>query len=51
MKLKKIVNRPAPNGFKWVFCQSRRVRGKSEDRKVLHAKDYGYEAWAFLVRA
>lgn len=41
--------KPAPKGFRWVFCRYRRVRGSSN--KVLDAHDYGYEAWSFLVRA
>lgn len=48
MLLRKIPKGPAPAGFKWIFCSHRKVRGSSE--KVLYAKDYGYEAWAFLVR-
>nr|DAU41086.1 MAG TPA: hypothetical protein [Caudoviricetes sp.] len=38
----------APSGFRWVFCRFRRVRNST---RVLDAHDYGYEAWAFLVRA
>lgn len=45
--MKKINSHPAPKGKKWVCCPSRRVRGNSN--KVLHASDYGYEAWCFLV--
>ena len=41
--------KPAPKGFKWICTPQRKVRGKSQ--KVLYAKDYGYEAWCFLVRA
>jgi hypothetical protein len=41
-------NTPAPPGYKWVFCRFRRVRNSD---KVLDAHAYGYEAWAFLVRA
>ena len=41
--------KPAPPGFRWVFTRYRKVRGNSN--KVLDAWDYGYEAWAFLVRA
>lgn len=48
MALKKMGAKPAPKGFKWVCCRTRKVRGKSE--KVLDAHDYGYEAWCFLVR-
>lgn len=36
-----------PKGFKWVFCRYRRVRNSD---KVLDAHEYGYQAWAFLVR-
>ena len=39
---------PAPPGFRWIFTRFRRV--KNSDR-VLDAHDYGYECWAFLVRA
>lgn len=49
MPLKNIAKGPAPAGYKWIFCSSRKVRGNSG--KVLYAKDYGYTAWAFLVRA
>tara|TARA_B100002049_G_C16083504_1_gene378253 strand:+ start:2607 stop:2756 length:150 start_codon:yes stop_codon:yes gene_type:complete len=49
VKLKKLVNKPAPKGFKWIFCRYRKVRGKSKKR--LDAHEYGYQAWAFLVRA
>ncbi len=45
--LKKVDSKPAPKGFKWVCCPERRVRGNSG--KILKAKDYGYEAWCFLV--
>lgn len=48
MSLKSIASKAAPKGFRWVFCRYRKVRGKS--KKVLDAHDYGYEAWAFLVR-
>jgi hypothetical protein len=40
--------KPAPKGFRWVFCRYRRVRNST---KVLDAHEYGYEAWRFLVRA
>ena len=40
--------KPAPKGFRWVFTRFRRVRNS---RRVLDARDYGYECWAFLVRA
>jgi hypothetical protein len=39
--------KPAPKGFKWVFCRFRKVRGTSN--RVLDARDYGYETWCFLV--
>lgn len=42
-------HKPAPKGFRWVCTPHRRVRGSSN--KILYAKDYGYEAWCFLVRA
>lgn len=48
MGLKSVVSKAAPKGFRWVFCRYRKVRGNSA--KVLDAHDYGYEAWAFLVR-
>ena len=48
MSLKSIASKEAPKGFRWVFCRYRKVRGKSA--KGLDAHDYGYEAWAFLVR-
>ncbi|WP_299022639.1 hypothetical protein [uncultured Photobacterium sp.] len=48
MSLKKITNKQAPAGFRWIFCRYRKVRGNSQ--KVLDAHEYGYEAWAFLVR-
>ncbi len=38
----------APLGFRWIFCRYRRVRNSS---RILDAHDYGYAAWAFLVRA
>ncbi|HZW61276.1 MAG TPA: hypothetical protein VFF04_03555 [Candidatus Babeliales bacterium] len=37
----------APTGYRWVFTRFRRVK---HSRKVLDAHDYGYQAWAFLVR-
>lgn len=40
--------KPAPPGWRWVFTRFRRVRGTT---RVLDARDYGYESWAFLVRA
>ena len=40
--------KPAPTGFRWVFTRYRRVRNSS---RILDAHEYGYEAWAFLVRA
>ncbi|EPP3372398.1 TPA: hypothetical protein SMV57_003444 [Proteus mirabilis] len=48
MALKPITNKPAPKGFRWIFCRFRKVRGKSGKRLDAHA--YGYQAWAFLVR-
>ncbi len=47
--MKPIVTKPAPIGFRWVFCRFRRVRGNSG--KKLDAWAYGYKAWAFLARA
>lgn len=38
--------RPAPKGFRWIFCKQYRHRGG----KVLRAEDYGRTCWAFLVR-
>lgn len=46
--LRPIATKDAPKGFKWIFCRYRRVRNS---QKVLDAHEYGYEAWAFLVRA
>lgn len=48
MTLKPITTKPAPKGFRWIFCRYRKVRGKSA--KVLDAHAYGYQAWCFLVR-
>lgn len=45
---KKDAQRPAPAGFRWVFCRYRRVKNSS---RILDAHEYGYEAWCFLVRA
>jgi len=45
--IRPINVKAAPKGFKWVFCRFRRVRNS---KKVLDAWDYGYTAWAFLVR-
>lgn len=45
--MKKIVVKQAPKGFRWVFTRSRRVKNST---KILDAWDYGYQAWAFLVR-
>lgn len=47
MTQKKLGQSAAPPGYKWVFTRYRRV--KNSTRK-LDAHDYGYEAWAFLVR-
>jgi len=49
MPLKQLGSNPAPKGFRWVFCRYRKVRGNSQ--KYLDAHDYGYQSWAFLVRA
>ena len=38
---------PAPAGYHWVFTPRRWHRGA---KRYLYAADYGYEAWAFLVR-
>lgn len=40
--------KPAPPGFRWVCVRFRRVKNST---KVLDARDYGYEAWCFLVPA
>lgn len=40
--------KPAPKGWKWVYCRYRRVKNST---RVLDARDYGYDSWAFLVRA
>ena len=47
MAKKKINNKPAPKGMRWVCCRFRKVRGNSG--KKLDAHEYGYEAWCFLV--
>jgi hypothetical protein len=39
---------PAPTGFRWIFTRFRRVRNSN---RILDAWDYGYQCWAFLVRA
>lgn len=38
----------APPGFRWIFVRYRRVKNST---RLLDAHDYGYECWAFLVRA
>lgn len=48
MALKSLGTKPAPKGFRWHFCRYRKVRGKSG--KMLDAHEYGFNAWAFLVR-
>ena len=40
--------RKAPAGWRWVFCRYRRVKNSN---RILDAREYGYEAWYFLVRA
>ncbi len=45
----KNFHKSAPKGFKWICVPHRKVRGKSN--KILYAKDYGYDAWCFLVPA
>ena len=42
-----VPYKAAPKGFRWVFCRLRRVKNST---RVLDAWDYGYHAWAFLVR-
>lgn len=42
------ARKPAPRGYRWVFCRYRRVRNS---QRILDAHDYGYEAWVFLTRA
>ncbi len=37
--------RPAPKGYKWIFCKSYRHKCG----KVLLAENYGKEAFCFLV--
>lgn len=39
--------RPAPPGFRWIFCREYR---HWRSGKIMRAADYGYEAWYFLVR-
>lgn len=46
--MKKINNRPAPDGMRWVCSRFRRVRNSN---RILDAREYGYEAWCFLVPA
>ena len=42
------VRRKAPPGWKWIFVKRYwHYRAK----RYLYAENYGYEAWAFLVRA
>ena len=41
-------DRPAPPGFRWIFTATFR---HWRSGKILKAKDYGREAWCFLVRA
>lgn len=48
MYVRKLGDFPAPKGFRWVFTRYRRVRNST---RVLDAWEYGYQAWAFLVRA
>lgn len=38
-------NKPAPKGFRWIFCKSYRHRCG----KILYAENYGKEAFCFLV--
>lgn len=45
---KPIIHGPAPAGYRWVYCRSYR---HYRSGKLMIASDYGYEAWAFLVRA
>ena len=46
--LSPIKHGPAPAGYRWVYCRSYR---HYRSGKLMIASDYGYEAWAFLVRA
>lgn len=46
--MKKVVRKPAPVGYRWVFTDKFR---HWRSGKTLFARDYGYECWAFLVRA
>lgn len=46
--MRDINVKPAPPGWKWIFTRFRKVRNSE---RVLDARDYGYTAWAFLVRA
>lgn len=46
--MRRLGSSPPPPGFKWVFCRFRRVKNS---QRYLDAREYGYEAWAFLVRA
>jgi len=45
--MRDISHKPAPPGFKWVFCRYRRKRNSTD---LLDAHAYGYNAWCFLVR-
>jgi len=42
------IHKPAPKGFRWVFCRYRR---KKNSQELLDAHAYGYESWCFLVRS
>ncbi|MFM2480165.1 hypothetical protein [Celerinatantimonas sp. YJH-8] len=46
--LKHINTNPAPDGYQWIFCRFRKVRGSSQ--RMLDAHEYGYHAWKILVR-
>ena len=45
--MRNIARKPAPSGYKWVFCRYRRKKNGTE---LLDAHAYGYNAWCFLVR-
>lgn len=47
MTLKSLGQTAAPPGFRWVFTRYRRVKNS---QRLLDAHEYGYEAWAFMVR-
>jgi hypothetical protein len=41
------ARKTAPKGYEWVYCRFRRVKNSN---RMLDARAYGHECWAFLVR-